>query len=179
MIAEDENARPSAVILDISIANDSRGLTELEAAIRRLTERRGGDVDVYASVNPFAGAHQTAADVWNEHAQDLYRDVLTGYGHTALRLFMGVLSYVPELELSADGGTELLTALPAAVAAVWGSVTSQRTARSSSPSSRKLHSTVTPSRSRIPSAVHPAAGSSPHEPTARRPWPPAWTRRSS
>jgi hypothetical protein len=116
-IAEDDKARPSAVILDIYIANDRRGLPELEDAIRRLTTRRGGSVDVYASLNAFESENKQATDVWNEHAQDLYRHVLKGYGHTALHLFMGVLSYAPELELSADGTTELLLALPVKVAA--------------------------------------------------------------
>jgi TIR domain len=115
-IAGRERERPQAVILDIWISNDGRGLPDLAEAITRLRERREGPVDVYASFNPDADGRQTAEQLWKEHAQDLYRSVLTGYGHTSLNLSMGVLSYKPELQIpSAAGTTELIWALPTKV----------------------------------------------------------------
>ena len=58
-----------------------------------------GPVDVYASFNPGAEGRQNAEQLWKEHAQDLYRSALTGYGHTALNLSLGVLSYERELQI--------------------------------------------------------------------------------
>jgi hypothetical protein len=117
VIAASERDRPQAVVLDIWISNDSRGLTDLAAAIKRLRERRQGPIDVYASFNPDADGKQNADQLWKEHAQDLYRSALTGYGHTALDLSMGVLSYEPELQIpAAAGATELIWALPSKVA---------------------------------------------------------------
>jgi hypothetical protein len=117
VIAASEGERPQAVILDIWISNDRRGLPELTDAIKRLRERPGGTVDVYASFNPYAGDKQDTEQLWREHAQDLYRYVLKGYGHTALDLFMGVLSYEPELQIpTGEGTTEYIRALPIKVA---------------------------------------------------------------
>jgi hypothetical protein len=117
VIATRERERPQAVILDVWISNDARGLSELADAITRLRERRDGSVDVYASFNPNAAQRQNAEQLWKEHAQDLYRSVLTGYGHTLLNLYMGVVSYEPELEIPAAAGTtELIPALPTKVA---------------------------------------------------------------
>ena len=117
VIAGSEGERPQAVILDVWISNDARGLPDLANAITRLRERRGGPVDVYASFNPDADGRQTAEQLWKEHAQDLYRSVLTGYGHTLLNLSMGVLSYAPELQIpGAAGTTDLIWALPTKVA---------------------------------------------------------------
>jgi hypothetical protein len=117
LIAASGHERPQAVVLDVWISNDARGLPELTDAIRRLRERREGPVDVYASFNPDADGKQHAEQLWREHAQDLYRSVLTGYGHTSLNVFMGVLSYRPELQIpSAGGTTELVWALPTRVA---------------------------------------------------------------
>jgi hypothetical protein len=116
-IAAGEAERPLAVVLDLWISNDSRGLAELTDAVRRLRERRQGRIDVYAAFNPEAEGKQDAAQLWKEHAQDLYRSVLTGYGHTRLELTMGVLSYRPELLIPASSGTtELMWALPTKVA---------------------------------------------------------------
>lgn len=116
-IAANERDRPRAVVLDIWISNDARGLPELTAAIARLRERPTGSVPVYASFNPHAEGKRDAAQLWKEHAQDLYRYALKGYGHTSLDLFMGVLSYEPELQIPAQAGTtELVRALPTAVA---------------------------------------------------------------
>ena len=117
VMAASERERPQAVILDIWISNDSRGLAELTEAIKRLRERPAGPVDVYAAFNPHADGKEGAEQLWKEHAQDLYRSVLTGYGHTELDLSMGVLSYEPELQIPAKAGTtELMWALPARVA---------------------------------------------------------------
>jgi hypothetical protein len=117
VMAASERERPQAVILDIWISNDSRGLAELTEAIKRLRERPTGPVDVYAVFNPQAEGKEGAEQLWKEHAQDLYRSVLTGYGHTELDLSMGVLSYEPELQIPATAGTtELMWALPARVA---------------------------------------------------------------
>ena len=117
VIAASERERPQAVILDVWISNDARGLADLADAIRRLRARREGPVDVYASFNPDADGKQNAEQLWKEHAQDLYRSVLTGYGHTSLNLSMGVLSYEPELQIPAAAGTtELIWALPTKVA---------------------------------------------------------------
>ncbi len=117
VIATRERERAQAVILDVWISNDARGLSELADAIKRLRERREGSVDVYASFNPDADRKQSAEQLWKEHAQDLYRSVLTGYGHTLLNMYMGVLSYERELEIPATAGTtELIPALPTRVA---------------------------------------------------------------
>jgi TIR domain len=117
VIAASERDRPQAVVLDVWISNDGRGLADLADAIRRLRARREGPVDVYASFNPTADGKQNAEQLWKEHAQDLYRSVLTGYGHTLLNLSMGVLSYEPELQIPAAAGTtELISALPTKVA---------------------------------------------------------------
>jgi hypothetical protein len=115
-IAARESERPQAVVLDVWISNDTRGLRELAGAMRRLRERRAGPIDVYASFNPDADATRDAERLWKEHAQDLYRSVLTGYGHTALNLFRGVVSYQPELQIPSAAGTELIRALPVEVA---------------------------------------------------------------
>ena len=111
LIANDEQSRPSAVILDVDFVNSPAGLEELEDAVFRLKVRR---VDVYAAFN--ARENKKASDVWYEHAQGLYRNALKGYGHTAFNISQGVLSYEPEMELRADYSTELLTALPVKVA---------------------------------------------------------------
>jgi hypothetical protein len=117
VIADRDGERPDAVLLDIWISNDARGLPVLTRAIKRLRERREGPIDVYASFNPAADGKQTADQLWREHAQDLYRSVLTGYGHTLLNLSMGVLSYEPELQIpGAAATTELMWALPTRVA---------------------------------------------------------------
>lgn len=117
LIAASKGERPQAVILDIWISNDTRALAALTDAIKRLRERPEGPVDVYASFNPDAERKQNAEQLWKEHAQPLYRSVLTGYGHTFLDSFMGVLSYEPELQIPATGGTtELMWALPTRVA---------------------------------------------------------------
>jgi len=116
-IAARDRERPQAVVLDVWISNDARGLPALSDAIKRLRERREGPVDVYASFNPDAEGKQTAALLWKEHAQQIYRSVLTGYGHTALNLSMSVLSYEPELRIPAAAGSEeLIPALPTRVA---------------------------------------------------------------
>jgi hypothetical protein len=120
LIAANERQRPQAVVLDVWISNDSRGLTELVDAITLLRERDGGSIDVFASFNPHAEGKQSAEQLWNEHAQDVYRSALTGFGHTSLNLFMGVLSYDPELQIPSAAGTELLWALPTRVAASLG-----------------------------------------------------------
>ena len=104
-IAARQSDRPQAVVLDVWISNDARGLPELIEAITGLRTRRQGAVDVYASFNPDAEGKQNAQQLWREHAQDVYRSVLTGYGHTSLNLFMGVLSYQPELQIPGAAGT--------------------------------------------------------------------------
>jgi hypothetical protein len=116
-IAAREGEHPLAVVLDIWISNDRRGLPEVTEAIRRLRERREGRIDVYAAFNPHAEGKQVAEQLWREHAQDLYRSVLTGYGHTLMDLTMGVLSYEPELQIPGNAGTtELMWSLPTRVA---------------------------------------------------------------
>ena len=123
VIGASERERPQAVILDVWISNDTRGLPDQADAITRLRQRREGPVDVYASFNPDADGKQTARQLWKEHAQDLYTSVLTGYGHTLLNLSMGVLSYAPELQIPATAGTtELIWALPTKVAVGSGPV---------------------------------------------------------
>jgi len=117
VMAASERERPQAVIIDNWISKDRRGLAELTEAIKRLRERPTGPVDVYAVFNPQAEGKEDAEQLWKEHAQDLYRSVLTGYGHTELHLSNGVLSYEPELQIPAKAGTtELMWALPARVA---------------------------------------------------------------
>ncbi len=117
VIAARERDRPQAVVLDIWFSNDGRGLPELKEAIERLRNRASGNVDVYASFNPYAEGKKDAGQLWKEHAQDLYRSVLKGYGHTSLALTMGVLSYEPELQIPGEGGTtEYIWALPIKVA---------------------------------------------------------------
>ena len=121
-----QSDRPQAVILDVWISNDARGLPELTDAIKGLRARRQGAVDVYASFNPDAEGKQNAQQLWREHAQDVYRSALTGYGHTSLNLFMGVLSYQPELQIpGAAGTTELIWALPTRVAIDMGRLDEQ------------------------------------------------------
>ena len=125
-IAARERERPQAVVLDVWISNDARGLPELTDAITGLRARRQGAVDVYASFNPHAEGKQDAEQLWKEHAQDVYRSALTGYGHTSLNLFMGVLSYEPELQIpGAAGTTELMWALPTRVAIDMGRLDEQ------------------------------------------------------
>ena len=125
-IAARESDRPQAVVLDVWISNDARGLPELTGAITGLRGRRQGAVDVYASFNPHAEGKRDAQQLWREHAQDVYRSALTGYGHTSLNQFMGVLSYQPELQIpGAAGTTELMWALPTRVAIDLGRVDEQ------------------------------------------------------
>lgn len=117
VIAARERERPLAIVLDIWISNDSRGLPPLRQAIADLRDRVAGPVDVYAAFNPSAGGQRDASSLWNEHAQELYRSELAGYGHTSLDLFMGVLSYETDLAIPATAGaTEYIRALPLTVA---------------------------------------------------------------
>ena len=78
VIAASERERPQAVILDIWISNDARGLAELTDAIKAPARASAGPVDVYASFNPRRGGKQNAEQLWKEHAQDLYRSRLDG-----------------------------------------------------------------------------------------------------
>lgn len=117
VIAARTGERPQAVILDVWISNDARGLAELAEAITRLRERREGPIDIYAAFNPGAEGKHTAEQLWSEHAQAVYRSALTGYGHTSLRMYQGVLSYEPELQIAGEAGTtEMIRALPIRVA---------------------------------------------------------------
>jgi hypothetical protein len=117
VLASKERERPQAVILDIWLSNDNRGLREVADAIARLRERPAGPVDVYAAFNVRASDRRDATQLWKEHAQDLYRSALTGYGHTLLNLSMGVLSYEAEVEIPSAAGTrEYIRALPIKVA---------------------------------------------------------------
>ncbi len=114
------------MILDVWFSNDARGLPELTNAIKGLRVRPRGAVDVYASFNPDADGKQNAEQLWREHAQDVYRSALTGYGHSSLDLFMGVLSYKRELQIPGGAGTtELMWALPTRVAIDMGRLDEQ------------------------------------------------------
>jgi hypothetical protein len=109
--------RPQAIAIDTWISNDARGLPELTDAIKGLRARGPGAIEVYAVFNPDAEGKRNAEQLWREHAQSVYRSALTGYGHTSMNLFMGVLSYQPELEIpGAAGTTELISALPTRIA---------------------------------------------------------------
>jgi hypothetical protein len=125
-IAAREGERPQAVILDVWLSNDNRGLPALTGAIKGLRARPKSAVDVYASFNPDADGKQNAEQLWREHAEDVYRSALTGYGHTSLDLFMGVLSYKRELQIPAAAGTtQLIWALPTRVAIDMGRLDEQ------------------------------------------------------
>ncbi len=109
----DAKPAPTAVVLDISFMNDSRGLPEVSMALGRLTE---AGVETWAVLDPGTAGRVDAQDVFDEHAMSLYRDVLEGYGHTVHRLFRGVLSYQTQIDMEADGGVVPLPALPVEVA---------------------------------------------------------------
>lgn len=112
-----EEREPDAVVLDLWIANDPRGLQELEEAIRQLTDR---GVRVYASLKLYPeGIRANAEELWQAHAPSVYQNALTGYGHTELDLFSDVLSYEAEVAIPAKPGTQIrqtVLALPVRVA---------------------------------------------------------------
>ncbi len=112
-LAADPAARPDAVVLDMWISKDDRGLAPLVAAVERATK---AGVRVFASFNPDAENEQSFDDLMNEHARPLYQGVLSGWGHTWLQAPRGVLSYERELALKSAGGTRIVRALPTVLA---------------------------------------------------------------
>jgi len=111
--AADPANLPKAVVLDIWFSKDDRGLAPLAEAIRHLEQSR---VPTYASFNPEAEGRADFDALMREHAQTLYQDTLTGYGHTLVYLHRGILSYKRELGFPTPAGTRYLRALPSTVA---------------------------------------------------------------
>lgn len=111
------DSEPKGVILDIWIANDKRGLKYLKDGIRNLTKEhvqysKGGtsnitkqNVPVYAAINPWRENSQEVDEGFMRwHAQDIYYNLLDGYGHTVIdypSFYDTVLKYDPLLTVGA------------------------------------------------------------------------------
>jgi hypothetical protein len=108
---------PDAVLLDVVFSNDPRALPALTAALDSLTRQ---EVAVYAVVDPKepgGGTYLPWNKIWEDHAEALYQEHLTGFGHTLIHPpFMGVLTYDTQVDLALpDGARMSLLALPVKV----------------------------------------------------------------
>jgi hypothetical protein len=110
---------PKLVVLDISIAADTEGLTELQAAVERL---QAAKVNVYAAVDPRDKGKMDQLDpgYMAHHAQSFY-NLLDGKGHTKFHHIYNLVWYDPKLEIpikvqKESMGSELLEALPLLIA---------------------------------------------------------------
>ena len=112
-LAADTANLPRAVVLDIWFSKDDRGLEPLTEAIRRLEQAR---VPTYASFNPEAEGRGDFDALMREHAQPLYENALSGYGHTLMQLHRGILSYEREIPFQTASGTRYVRALASTVA---------------------------------------------------------------
>ncbi len=102
-LVQEPQQRPEAIVLDIDISNDKRGLDELTKAIHQV---RAAGVKFYIAANPEdesgTRCEQSHSEGYFAPKAPLYQEVDGRYGHTCMKASNGVLRYDAQI-VTPDG----------------------------------------------------------------------------